>query len=110
MRRRLSGPSLSSNRSPRLFGTMNDQKPAEWQSCGRPRRHAAGRARFYSDAGYASMEDASATQLIWENALKKCLGSEEVVLWTDHRLTDQLILLKVLDWLSRNRPRLPLLV
>jgi len=43
------------------------------------------RARFYSDAGYHSMEDARTIQLGWEHTLKKCLGSEEVVLWTDHR-------------------------
>jgi RNA polymerase sigma factor (sigma-70 family) len=63
------------------------------------------RARFYSDAGYASIEDAREIQLRWEHTLKKCLGSEEVVLWIDHRLTDQLILLRVLDWLRRKRPR-----
>jgi RNA polymerase sigma factor (sigma-70 family) len=62
------------------------------------------RARFYSDAGYTSMEDARAMQLGWEHTLKRCLGAEEVVLWTDHRLTDQLILLRVLDWLSRKGP------
>lgn len=63
------------------------------------------RARFCSDAGYARLEDARIIQFGWEHALKNCLGSEEVVLWTDHRLTDQLILLRVLDWLSRRRPR-----
>jgi hypothetical protein len=61
------------------------------------------RARFYSDAGYASIEDARRAQLAWEHALEMCPAQEEVVLWTDHRLTDQLILLKVLDWLSGKR-------
>ena len=34
---RLSGPSLLSNWSAQLFGTMNDQMLAAWQSCERPR-------------------------------------------------------------------------
>ena len=41
MRRRLSGLSLSSNRSAQLFGTMNDQMPAAWRSCERQRLPAA---------------------------------------------------------------------
>lgn len=63
------------------------------------------RARFYSDAGYASMENARAIQLGWEQTLNKCSEGEEVVLWIDHRLTDQLILLRVLNRLSRKRPK-----
>ena len=58
------------------------------------------RARFYCDAGYTTMEEASRIQLTWQRTLESCSVEEEVVLWTDHRLTDQLILLRVLDWLS----------
>ena len=63
------------------------------------------RARFCFDAGYANLEDARGAQIAWERALERCLETEAVVLWTDHRLTDQLILLKVLEWLSQKRSR-----
>ena len=40
MSRRLCVPSLLSNRSAQLFGTMNDQMPAGWRSCERSRSRA----------------------------------------------------------------------
>jgi hypothetical protein len=58
------------------------------------------RARFYADAGYANLEDARHVQRTWEQALEKCWKHDEVVLWTDHRLSDQLILIRVLDYLG----------
>jgi len=39
-----------------------------------------------------------------EDALAAYREHEEVVIWLDHRLTDQLILIKVLDWFSRQNP------
>jgi len=63
------------------------------------------RARFHSDAGYVSLDEARKFGLECERTLHRSSEAEEVVLWTDHRLSDQLILLKVLDWLSRKRSR-----
>jgi RNA polymerase sigma factor (sigma-70 family) len=59
------------------------------------------RARFHAEAGYASLEDARRFAAASQQALESGLSYEELVLWTDHRLTDQLLILKVLDWLSR---------
>lgn len=61
------------------------------------------RARFHADAGYASLEDARQYVEASQRALESCLSYEEVLLWTDHRLTDQLLLLNVLDWLGRQQ-------
>lgn len=65
------------------------------------------RARFIADAGY--LEDglpdklAAARQYLkgFEETLAACSRHEEVVLWLDYRLSDQLILIKLLDWFSR---------
>jgi RNA polymerase sigma factor (sigma-70 family) len=40
-----------------------------------------------------------------ENTLAGFSRHEEVVIWVDHRLSDQLILIKVLDWFSRQSLR-----
>jgi len=59
------------------------------------------RARFIAECGYASLEEARQYLQACENTLAAVSQHEEVVIWLDHRLSDQLILIKVLDWLSR---------
>src|ERR1700683_65422 len=59
------------------------------------------RARFLSDAGYATLEEARQYLKACEGALASFPFYEEVCIWLDHRLSDQLILIRVLDWFSR---------
>jgi hypothetical protein len=59
------------------------------------------RARFMADAGYATPEEALEYLTACEETLAAFPQHEEVVIWLDHRLSDQLILIKVLDWFSR---------
>jgi hypothetical protein len=59
------------------------------------------RARFMAECGYATIEDARHYLKACDDALAAYSQHEEVVIWLDHRLSDQLILIKVLDWFSR---------
>jgi hypothetical protein len=62
------------------------------------------RASFHADAGYASLEDARQYLKSCDEALEASSRHEETVLWLDHRLSNQLILIKALDWFSRHTP------
>jgi hypothetical protein len=62
------------------------------------------RAKFYADAGYDSLENARQYLKSCEDALEAFSQHEETVLWLDHRLSDQLILIKALDWFSCRAP------
>jgi len=59
------------------------------------------RARFMAEAGYATSEQAQQHLKGYDDALAAFPRHDEVVIWLDHRLSDQLILIKVLDWFSR---------
>ena len=59
------------------------------------------RARFIADAGYASLEEARRYLKSCHDSLAAFPQHEEVVLWLDYRLSDQLILIMALDWFSR---------
>jgi len=60
------------------------------------------RARFIAEAGYATLQDARQYLQACENVLTSCSQHDEVVLWLDNKLSNQLILIKVLDWLIRH--------
>jgi hypothetical protein len=62
-------------------------------------RHA--RAGFMAEAGYATLDKAQQYLKACDDALAAFPNHGEVVIWVDHRLSDQLILIKVLDWFSR---------
>ncbi len=62
------------------------------------------RARFMAEAGYTTVEDARRYLKACDDALTSSSKHEEVVVWVDHRLSDQLILIKILDWFSRQNP------
>ncbi len=53
------------------------------------------------EACYATLEEAKAYLKACDDALAAFSQHEEVVVWLDYRLSDQLILTKVLDWFSR---------
>jgi RNA polymerase sigma factor (sigma-70 family) len=59
------------------------------------------RARFMTESGYATLEEAQQYLRACDDALAAFSQYEEVVIWLDHRLSNQLILIKVLDWFSR---------
>jgi hypothetical protein len=59
------------------------------------------RARFMPEAGYATPQEAREYLKACDDTLRAFSQHEEVVIRLDHRLSDQLILIKVLDWFSR---------
>jgi hypothetical protein len=59
------------------------------------------RARFMADSDYADLDEARAYVKSCQDVLSAYSHYEEVVIWLDHRLSDQLILTKALDWFSR---------
>jgi hypothetical protein len=59
------------------------------------------RAGFIAQSGYATLDEARQYLKACEETLAEFPQHEEVVIWLDHRLSDQLILIKVLDWFSR---------
>jgi hypothetical protein len=59
------------------------------------------RARFMAEAGYATLEQAQQYLKSCDDALAALRQHDEVVVWLDYRLSDQLILIRVLDWFSR---------
>jgi hypothetical protein len=63
------------------------------------------RARFMAEAGYAALEEARQYLKACDDTLAAFPQHEEVVMWLDHRLSDQLILIKALDWFSRQSLR-----
>lgn len=62
------------------------------------------RARFMAESGYATLAEAQQHLKASDDALETFPRHDEVVIWLDHRLSDQLILIKVLDWFSRQNP------
>ncbi len=59
------------------------------------------RAAFIRDAGFATLEDGRRYVEAADRTLASYGDHDEVVLWLDHRLSDQLILIRALDWFSR---------
>lgn len=58
------------------------------------------RARFIVEAGYATLEEARRFMNGCAETLAACAQHEEAILWLDDKLSNQLILIRVVDWLS----------
>jgi hypothetical protein len=58
------------------------------------------RSRFLNQAGYATLPDARRYLDAGWDALRSFPRYDEIVIWLDHRLSDQLILILALDWFS----------
>jgi Sigma-70, region 4 len=82
-----------------VYGDLMYERPAPSGLTAEAWRDA--RARFMAKAGYATLEEARKYLKNCDDALSVFSQHEEVVVWLDYRLTDQLILMKVLDWFSR---------
>jgi len=63
------------------------------------------RVEFLSGNGNCTPEEARRYLGAFEEALAAVSEHDETVLWLDHRLSDQLILIKALDWFSRHASR-----
>lgn len=59
------------------------------------------RARFVSRSGFISYEDALGRAERWDEWLESFADYDEVVLWFEHDLFDQLLLIRQLDWFGR---------
>jgi hypothetical protein len=62
------------------------------------------RARYLSETGHLTLEEARRYLETFEDTLAAIPNHGETVLWLDYRLSDQLILIKLLDWFSRRNP------
>jgi len=58
------------------------------------------RARFLVEGGYGTYAEALRTYEQWDASLAAFADYDEVVLWFEHDLFDQLLLLRHLDWFS----------
>jgi len=59
------------------------------------------RARYLAASGYLSFADALRTGETWESRLETYASYDEVVLWFEHDLFDQLLLIRHLAWWSQ---------
>ena len=59
------------------------------------------RAGFMAEAGFGTIEETKRYLKSCHDALASYVTQDEVVLWVDHRLSDQLILIKALDWFGK---------
>ncbi|HZM35563.1 MAG TPA: DUF1835 domain-containing protein [Burkholderiales bacterium] len=67
------------------------------------------RARFIADAGWGQLADLRKHFVDRDKAIRGGADHDEVVLWFEHDLTDQLQLLQLLDWFHAHpHPRLSL--
>jgi hypothetical protein len=70
------------------------------------------RAKFIADCGWTSFEEAVGLFSRRDRVLADSLGKDEVVLWFEHDLYDQLQLIQILDWYAHhdlNRTKLTLI-
>ncbi len=58
------------------------------------------RARFIADRGWGAYVDVLAAFARRDDALARCHDHDEIVLWFEHDLYDQLQLLQLLDWFA----------
>jgi len=82
-----------------IYGDLMYEGPAPAGLDAEPWRET--RAGFIAKAGYATLAQARQYLKACDDALAAFPAHEEVVIWLDHRLSDQLILIKVLDWFNR---------
>lgn len=62
-----------------------------------PERWRKVRARYLAESGYDGYEECLATLTAWDRTIEGYAAYDEVVLWFEHDLFDQLLLLRVLD-------------
>jgi hypothetical protein len=65
-----------------------------------PERWRKVRARYLAECGYGDYERCLADLTEWDHALESYRNFDEVVIWLEHDLFDQLQLLRLLDWFA----------
>lgn len=63
-----------------------------------PERWRKVRARYLAECGYGDYDRCLADLTEWDRALESYRSFDEVVIWLEHDLFDQLQLLRLLDW------------
>ena len=61
------------------------------------------RARFIADSGWASYDDAIRTYEKWDEAIGRFSAYDEIVIWCEHDLFDQLLLVRHLAWFAERK-------
>ncbi len=69
-----------------------------------PERWRKVRARYLAECGYADYDRGLADLTKWDHKLESYDNYDEVVLWFEHDLFDQLQLLRLLDWFGARDP------
>jgi hypothetical protein len=69
-----------------------DLPPAQWREL---------RARFLWRSGFIAYEEALRCEERWDAGLASFAEHDEIVLWFEHDLFDQLLLIRQLDWFGR---------
>lgn len=70
-----------------------------------PERWRKVRARYLAECGYDDYDRCLARLTEWDHALESYRSFDEVVIWLEHDLFDQLQLLRLLDWFgARENP------
>ena len=69
-----------------------------------PERWRKVRARYLAECGYADYDRCLAELTKWDHQLEGYRNHDEVVLWFEHDLFDQLQLLRLLDWFGARDP------
>jgi len=62
------------------------------------------RSRYLAARDYLPYSDALRTLEVWDAKLETFTDYDEIVLWFEHDLFDQLLLVRHLDWLARRNP------
>lgn len=70
-----------------------------------PAEYREARARFLADDGYVSFDEALERLIQSDAALERARDEDEVVLWFEHDLFDQLLLIRLLAWFAREHER-----
>jgi len=65
-----------------------------------PERWRRERARFLAASGYEGYDECLARLASWDHALEDFRSHDEVVLWFEHDLFDQLHVCRLLDWFA----------
>lgn len=77
-----------------------------------PERWRKVRARYLAESGYGDYDECLAQLTAWDHEVERLAEFEEVVLWFEHDLFDQLLLIRLLDLfatLPASRTRISLL-